>query len=350
LTLSNGIIKIRHVFIHDHNNGNDQRQQSSSSSSSFQSASADTTSKYQKKRKWKHISKLSIVMDLMDANLTNCVYNNIKGIDFSTAFDKFENRKRIGHMILQGLSAMHDSKFVHRDIHPDNILVKFRSDNRHTMQDDSSSSSRDHIEYVCIGDLGQSRLVDPLAQKHGMLSVDVTRFNYSAPELLLIRDKQVTTTPSEAYGSEIDIWSFGCTYAEMILKRQLFAGESKRSILIQIRKLLNIKCVLQTDNDGIIWNEEQSVFQAHPKNGLPCSMNDEGVLPPRNENENTISQVYSNADEKDMTNVPLYILLRDAGATMSELDLLFRHCFQLHHRTQSATDLLQHPVFSELST
>ena len=96
--------------------------------------------------------------------------------------------------IAAGLNALHTMGVIHRDIWPDNIRVT-------------------DAGVACIIDFGSALdttlLTDPRAPKYTSL----TKLQYRAPELV---------ADDGYYGSEIDIWSFGCVLIEMFTGARFF--------------------------------------------------------------------------------------------------------------------------------
>ncbi len=84
---------------------------------------------------------------------------------------------------------------------------------------------------VVIIDFGLSRIY---GQNENPLTKNVQTLYYRAPEVLL---------GAWYYSDFIDVWSLGCIYAEMILGRVLFHGES------EVNQLQKIFGVLGTPND-----------------------------------------------------------------------------------------------------
>lgn len=95
------------------------------------------------------------------------------------------------YQILRGLKYVHSAGVIHRDLKPSNILINENCD-------------------LKICDFGLARIQDP--QMTGYVS---TRY-YRAPEIMLTWQK---------YNVEVDIWSAGCIFAEMIEGKPLFPGK-----------------------------------------------------------------------------------------------------------------------------
>lgn len=106
--------------------------------------------------------------------------------------------------ILEGVSAMHDLNIFHRDLKPGNILL-----------------TKDcHIR---IADLGLARYMHA-STLHGdntdkpMTHAVVTTW-YRCLELLLAPN----TMP---YSAAVDMWSIGCIFAELLMRKALFPGKN----------------------------------------------------------------------------------------------------------------------------
>ncbi|KAI9929527.1 hypothetical protein AWENTII_009267 [Aspergillus wentii] len=108
------------------------------------------------------------------------------------------------YQILRGLKYIHSAGIVHRDLKPSKILIDQKCD-------------------LKIADFYSARQTD--ARMTGYVA---TRF-YRAPEIMLTWQQ---------YGVEVDIWSVGCIFAEMIEGTPLFPGESPAHQLHVITELL----------------------------------------------------------------------------------------------------------------
>ena len=106
--------------------------------------------------------------------------------------------------VLEGLSFMHLNGYFHRDMKPENLLL--RGD-------------------VCkVADFGLAKEIRALPPFTGYVS---TRW-YRAPEVLL---------RSRRYGSAIDLFAVGCIMAELYNLQPLFPGETE---IDQITKVCNV--------------------------------------------------------------------------------------------------------------
>ena len=94
------------------------------------------------------------------------------------------------------MEYFHSKMFLHRDLKPQNILFDPEK------------------KLIKITDFGLSRKFAPWDQKRTYTNKVVTLW-YRSPELLL---------GSETYGIEIDMWSLGCIFVEILNNTPLFLG------------------------------------------------------------------------------------------------------------------------------
>lgn len=115
------------------------------------------------------------------------------------------------HQLLLGMEHLHLNGVMHRDLKPSNLLI----------------SSRGILK---IADFGLARvdlniegteLEDEIIVK----SNRVVTLYYRAPEIIM---------GSSWYGVEIDVWSIGCIFGEMMLGRPIFHGRDRDAVLLQV--------------------------------------------------------------------------------------------------------------------
>uniref|UniRef100_A0A7S3LLA7 Mitogen-activated protein kinase n=1 Tax=Aplanochytrium stocchinoi TaxID=215587 RepID=A0A7S3LLA7_9STRA len=140
-----------------------------------------------------------IVLDKMDTDLHRVIYSEQQLSDMHVQFLMFQ--------LLSALVYLESANVIHRDLKPSNVLVNSACELR-----------------VC--DFGLARGVDdtPLDE---LTTYVVTRW-YRAPELVLGCPK---------YTNAIDMWSIGCIFAELIIRKPLFAGED---FLHQLKLIIDV--------------------------------------------------------------------------------------------------------------
>lgn len=112
------------------------------------------------------------------------------------------------HQILQGIQFCHQRRVLHRDLKPQNLLI------------DKSGT-------IKLADFGLARAfgIPCRAYTH-----EVVTLWYRAPEVLLGQAR---------YTAALDMWSIGCIFAEMVMKRPLFHGDSEIDQIFRIFKILS---------------------------------------------------------------------------------------------------------------
>lgn len=141
--------------------------------------------------------------------LEYCEYDLDKywSLRYSNTTPDLKTVKKIMYQILVGIDHLHGKKVLHRDLKPQNILI--------------SSDGK-----VKITDFGLSRTYSiPIK----VYTKEILSLWYRAPELVL---------GMEYYSIGIDMWSIGCIFAELILKRPIFKSDSEINLLFKQFKLL----------------------------------------------------------------------------------------------------------------
>lgn len=95
--------------------------------------------------------------------------------------------------MIRGVEYCHARRILHRDLKPQNLLI-------------------DEMRNLKLADFGLARAFGIPLRSH---THEVVTLWYRAPEILL---------GSRHYSTAVDIWSIGCIFAEMVLKKPLFPG------------------------------------------------------------------------------------------------------------------------------
>ncbi|XP_078172311.1 cyclin-dependent kinase C-2-like [Carex rostrata] len=156
----------------------------------------------------KYKGSIYMVFDYMDHDLSGLLRT---GIQFSIPQIKCYMRQ-----LLTGLQYCHDNKVLHRDIKGSNLLI----DNEGNLK---------------LADFGLAKILsDELIifitrnYETEILTNCVITLQYRPPELLL---------GSTKYGPEVDMWSVGCVFAELLLGKPIFPGEDEMD---QLKKIFEI--------------------------------------------------------------------------------------------------------------
>ncbi len=147
--------------------------------------------------------------------------------------------------ILSGVDFLHSHRIVHRDLKPQNLLV-----------------TKDNV--VKLTDFGLARIyefytlltsvVSPLTSCHWQLicncqCLQVVTLWYRSPEVLM----------GLSYATPVDIWSCGCIFAELFLRKPLFPGQNEMDQLNRIFDIIGSpKEEEWPENVGLAKNNFQS--------------------------------------------------------------------------------------------
>lgn len=108
---------------------------------------------------------------------------------------------------MEGAKYLHDNSIIHRDLKIANILMNKKGE-------------------VKLADFGLAR--KQLPNQNSNYTVKVVTLWYRAPELLF---------GQRSYTTQIDMWSIGCIFAELVTGSNLFRGDGEYR---QVEKILEI--------------------------------------------------------------------------------------------------------------
>ena len=138
---------------------------------------------------------ICIIFELMDTNLYQMIQYPPR--NYNETYVKY-----ILNEILNAINFMHTNHIMHRDIKPQNILIKNNQ--------------------IKICDFGLSKLIEDEKDVRQPLTDHVVTRWYRAPEVIL---------KYKNYSYPIDIWSIGCIFAELLLILPNSSSDNTKSVL-----------------------------------------------------------------------------------------------------------------------
>ena len=118
--------------------------------------------------------------------------------------------------LTSGVEHLHSNWILHRDLKTSNLLLNNRGQ-------------------LKIADFGMARYTGDPPPK---LTQVVTTLWYRAPEIIL---------GAEEYGAEIDIFSIGCIFSELLASNPLCAGKNEVDQLAKVRNSMRSTRIQRTD-------------------------------------------------------------------------------------------------------
>jgi len=141
-----------------------------------------------------------LVMEKMDTTLAKVIKSEQKLTNRHYQFFIYQ--------LLRGLKYIHSAGVIHRDLKPENILINGRDCN------------------LKITDFGLARGVCK-EETLNLTEYVITRW-YRAPEVMC---------SAKQYNEKVDVWSVGCIFAELLLRKPLFPGPNH---IEQLKMIFNI--------------------------------------------------------------------------------------------------------------
>lgn len=160
-------------------------------------------------------NELFFVFEFMDGDMLGVIRQAKQHPPTNPASPFISHAKVRAYMyqIFQSLVHLHKSGYFHRDMKPENLLIK---------KDPSNSAMHEIVKLADFGLVKETRARPPFTDYVS------TRW-YRGPELLL---------QDRAYGPPVDVWAAGCIMCELISTRPLFPGSN------ELDQLFRIICVL----------------------------------------------------------------------------------------------------------
>lgn len=147
--------------------------------------------------------EIYVVSELMETDLSSIIKSPQPLSDDHCQFFLYQ--------LLRGLKYMHSACILHRDLKPRNLLVNSNCDLK-----------------ICDFGLARASLSDLRVRGTEMTDYVATRW-YRAPEVLLTYKK---------YTTAMDIWSVGCIFAELLMRKPILPGNDAQHQLELIFSLL----------------------------------------------------------------------------------------------------------------
>ena len=151
--------------------------------------------------------KLFLVFEYLDLDLKRFMDHHCPATGLPLDLVKSYTRQ-----MMTGLAYCHSHRIIHRDLKPQNLLI-------------------DSLGHLKLADFGLARAFGVPARSY---THEVITLWYRAPEILL---------GAPTYAIPVDIWSAGCIFAELVMRKALFPGDSEIDELFRIFRVLGTPSV-----------------------------------------------------------------------------------------------------------
>mmetsp|Transcript_5717 Transcript_5717/g.10066 ORF Transcript_5717/g.10066 Transcript_5717/m.10066 type:complete len:366 (-) Transcript_5717:1598-2695(-) len=159
-----------------------------------------------------------LVMDYISCELRTL-------IDDNRSFSHSEIKSLI-HQLFTALHYLHSQYIIHRDVKTSNVLL---SSEGILKLIDFGLARRVRNVHLNESHSRIESLIDENDQMHARsYTPNVVSLWYRAPELLF---------GAEIYDSAVDMWSAGCVFCEILLKRALFHGNTELELISSVVKI-----------------------------------------------------------------------------------------------------------------
>ena len=135
------------------------------------------------------LEEIYLISELMETDLSSIIKSSQPLSDEHCQFFLYQ--------LLRGMKYLHTAKILHRDLKPRNLLVNSNCDLK-----------------ICDFGLARPNFPELRVKSSKMTDYVATRW-YRAPEVLLTFKK---------YTEAMDMWSVGCIFAELLLRKPLLPG------------------------------------------------------------------------------------------------------------------------------
>jgi serine/threonine protein kinase len=173
--------------------------------------------------------EIYVMLELMETDLSSIIKSPQPLSDEHCQFFLYQ--------ILRGLKYMHSAGILHRDLKPRNLLVNANCDLK-----------------ICDFGLARPVIGDIRVNTSQMTDYVATRW-YRAPELLLTY---------KTYTSAMDVWSVGCIFGELILRKPLLPGTDSNQQLEIIFNLIGTPSIEDIHKIPLLRSREK-VLRMHKR-------------------------------------------------------------------------------------
>lgn len=133
------------------------------------------------------------------------------------------------YQVLRGMKYIHSAGILHRDLKPKNLLVNSNWD-------------------LKICDFGLSRADIPELYEAGAMTDYISTRWYRAPELLF---------GSDFYTAEVDVWSIGCIFAELLTRSSFLPGTDSEN---QLELIIDMVGIPDKETIEKFWGDKTPAF------------------------------------------------------------------------------------------